>query len=259
MEIIADTHIHFYPANDAARLVRGAAQRLTQVARSSAPVLALFLVEPHGFHYFAELRRERDAIGGGVAVEPSPEEEAVCVRLPDGPDVWLLAGRQMATSERMEILALTSATVFPERQPAERTVAMVLEAGAVPVLAWAVGKWMFRRAEVAGALCRAYGPDRLWLGDSALRPVGWPQPALMADPARRVLAGSDPLPVPGDEDQAGTYGIRLEGDFDARRPVTSFRRLLHADPAMIERVGKRNNVHTVCRRLTALQAARRAS
>jgi hypothetical protein len=41
-----------------------------------------------------------------------------------------------------------------------------------------------------------------------------------------VIAGSDPLPVPGEEKYAGTFATVFEGDFDAAKPVSAMRALL---------------------------------
>ncbi len=239
MKIIADTHIHIYPVHDPAELIRRAARRLVRASSSPNPVFVLFLAEGRGFDFFGRLRNGSHGLPGTFNVEPADEPEAVRVTLEED-TVWILAGRQVATAERVEILALTLAGGVEDGRPAAETVEAVLAGGGIPVLAWAPGKWMFRRAAVVRSLLKTFGPDRLLLGDTSLRPLGWPEPAAMREPGRKVVAGSDPLPRSGEEARAGSYGVALEGDFDGLRPAASLRRLLADPEAPLRRVGRRD-------------------
>ncbi len=240
MEILADTHAHIYPVHDPAALIGGAAGRLRRAAKTADPIPALLLAEGRGHNYFDRLRDGSHGLPGNFQVEPPVEGGAVRVSRGGGESVWIFAGRQIAAGEGVEILALTLAGGVGDGLPAEAAVAEVLARGGVPVLAWAPGKWSFRRAAVVGRLLDTFGPGQLLLGDSSLRPLGWPEPAPMRDPDRRVLAGSDPLPLPGEEARAGGYGIRLSGEFDRGRPVTSIRRLLTDTSVPVGRIGRRD-------------------
>ncbi|MDP8237139.1 MAG: hypothetical protein P9M08_12210 [Candidatus Erginobacter occultus] len=240
MEIAADTHIHIYPVHDAAALIRGAARRLLRAAPSPAAVPVLFLAEGRGIHFFDRLLSGTHGLPGSFKVEGAAEPGSVRVTWDEGESAWILAGRQLVTAERVEILALALTGEIEDGLEASAAVQAVLDRGGVPVLAWAPGKWMFKRAGVVGRLLEDFGPGLLLLGDTSLRPLGWPRPAPMRDPDRVILAGSDPLPLAGEESEAGRYGVRIEGDFDRRRPLSSLRRLL-VDPAASRRpIGRRN-------------------
>ncbi len=253
MEVIADTHVHLYPCHNADRLLKHAAHRLRGWAKTANPVCVLLLAEA-GYHcVFRALRDRPNDHGVTARIDRTAEAEALRLQWPDGTAVWLVAGRQLVARERVEILALTVDHPPSDGQSAAELVRAVDAAAGVPVLAWAPGKWCLRRAAVVAELCAAFGPDTLWLGDSSLRPYGWPLPNPMRDPARRVLAGSDPLPFSGEEMQAGQYAIRLQGEFDPERPVTSLRQLLRSEPARIERVGRRNTPWCWARRLSRLR------
>lgn len=230
MEIIADTHVHIYPAHDAVTLIYGAQERMMKWATAPRPVMVLFLTEGQGFDSFSALRGHPDAVAG-------PEREALRFNR-RGQPVWLIAGRQIVACERVEILALACAEKIPDGLPARDVVPRIREAGGVPVLAWAPGKWMFKRAEVVRRLLDAFGPEELLLGDSSLRPVGWPEPRVMK--MRKTVAGSDPLPFAGEEAQAGRYGIRMNADFDESRPVSTLRAALLNPQISLERIGSRN-------------------
>ena len=99
-----------------------------------------------------------------------------------------------------------------------------LDADALPVLAWGVGKWLFSRARVVDSLLRRWPAEELALGDTSLRPTFWPTPGPMAEGAtlgRRVLRGSDPLPRAFEETRAGQYGDLADDVLPSDRPLLS--------------------------------------
>lgn len=240
MEILADTHVHVYPVYDPAVLIRRGVRRLRRSAGTPSAACALFLAEGRGFDFFSRLRDGSAGLDSGLNVEREEEIGAVRVTESGGESIWIIAGRQIVTAERVEILALTLTGGVEDGRPSAETVEAVLAQGGVPVLAWAPGKWMFRRASVIESLLDRFGPQQLSLGDTTLRPLGWPAPAPMRDPSRRVLAGSDPLPLAGEEARVGSYGVRLAGGFDPRLPVTSFRKLLTDPDTPIQLIGRRD-------------------
>jgi hypothetical protein len=156
--------------------------------------------------------------------------------------LFVLPGRQIATRERLEVLCLGSDAAIPDGEPAELTIRRIGELDALPVLAWAVGKWLFGRKRVVEKLLETFGPDRLLIGDSAMRPVFWPEPGPMREARRRqyrLLAGSDPLPKAGDERQAGRYATRVEAAFDPAFPSRSLLTALGKPSTPVQRVGSR--------------------
>lgn len=243
MELIADTHVHVYPVHDAARLIRTSANRLRRHAQTSDALCALFLVEGQGYQWFEQLRRGTAASPDGWAVEPAGEAGAVRVTIDEGQVVWIFAGRQIVTAERLEVLALTAVEAPEDGGPTGRTVERVRESGAIPVLSWAPGKWFARRGDVVRDIINGCPPGRLLIGDTALRPTIWPEPVCMRVARRKglgVLAGSDPLPFAGDERQAGGYGVRGHLAFDPDKPVSSVRAWLSDPNADMKRIGHRN-------------------
>ena len=101
----------------------------------------------------------------------------------------------------------------------------------------------------------------LGVGDPGHRPRGWPEsaPVQLARSLRRlVLAGTDPLPAPGEEYSVARYGISLEADLDPRRPFASLLpRLLYGD-VPVHLVGRRDSLPRFVRRQVALRMAKRA-
>lgn len=207
------------------------------------------MTEGQGVECFAALRESPGA-------EAGLEREAILLNRDDQP-MWVFAGRQIVARERVEILALACTEKIPDGLPAGDVVHRVRGAGGVPVLAWAPGKWMFKRAEVVRRLLDEFGQEELLLGDSSLRFIGWPGPGPMKK--WRTLAGSDPLPFAGEEEQAGCYGIRMQFDFDESRPVSSLRAALLNTQIPIERVGSRNTPWSMVDRMIKHRQQKRAA
>jgi hypothetical protein len=256
--LIADTHVHLYPCYDFPAALATLADNL---AAHGDGVRAAFLAERRDCRAFAAIREGSLALAPGPReLRPLRDDGAVALTSGDAPPVYLFAGRQIVTAERIEVLALTVDLALRDGLPAADVVAAVLEAGGVPVLGWSPGKWSFARGALVRALLRRRSPGEILVGDTALRPASAPEPRAMRE-ARRlgigVVAGSDPLPFPGEERYLGTYVTVLEGAFDAEHPVGSARRLLRAVPAAADSSGTRVSWGTAARRWWRNARARR--
>lgn len=239
MRMVVDTHVHFHPCYDAAAFWRQALDRLP-----SGPDVrsGLCLTESGSCRYFADLREGRAALPSGLALGPAGPCALHVRRTADGRQVWLFAGRQAATKERMEIAALLTEEGLPDGLGLAETADRARAIGAVPLLPWAPGKWMFARAPIARGLLDRAGPELLLIADSSLRPLGWPEPRLMRRARRggfRILAGSDPLPFAGEERRVAQYCTQAEGAWDDQAPARSLRAAL-CGGSPLESTGRRS-------------------
>lgn len=219
MSILIDSHVHVYPSHRTGAVL-GAFRRA--IERAGAQSGALCLVEREGMDAFGAWARGENLPEGTRATHV--EENALLLETPGEKTVAVLAGRQIACAERVEILALGTREKFRDGTPAAEAVATALSLGAMPVLAWGVGKWLFSRAKVVAALLRRFPVEDLSIGDTSLRPVFWPEPAAMAEApslGRRVLRGSDPLPPASEETRAGEWADLAEEELSPDRPVAS--------------------------------------
>lgn len=217
MSILIDSHVHIYPHYDVALALDAFTVR---IRAAGAACGVMMLAEREGVDQFGRWTDKVPAPGWTVV--PS-DAVSLVLRKPDQPDIVVVSGRQIACAERIEILALATRTTFCDGTPAQQAVAESLAAGALPVLAWGVGKWFFKRARVVAALLDAYTNDDLAIADPSLRPIFWPTPRPMAKAAakgRRVLAGSDPLPPKGEAARIGQYADLATASLDFAAPLT---------------------------------------
>jgi len=265
--VAVDGHMHLYPAYDIKAVFRHLIQNLDRLASAAGCAEAgtigngihklAFLAEGHEYDFFSRLQNHDKAVmGDGIEVVSAPDPVCVTVSLYGVGRVCLLAGRQIVTRERLEILGLAMRVKIPDGLPTRDVIQKVVEAGGIPVLAWSPGKWLFTRGRLVRDLIESDQGRVLRLGDTTLRPTLWPEPRLMQLARERGLAvipGSDPLPFAGEERYAGTYGFIYQGVFDASQPAASIGRMLAGPAAAITPVGVRCGTWDVAWRLYQLR------
>ncbi len=175
----------------------------------------------------------------------------------------IYAGRQIVCLEKLEVLALLvdRSDVIPSGLPLSRTIEKVHAAGGLPILAWGVGKWFGGRGRTVRRWVSEALPGSLALGDTALRPIGWPEPAPMRAARRRgipVLPGSDPLSRSGDECMAGSYASLIPLESDSPPDAAGLMDLIASPDTGIRPIGRRNTLpRFILRQLYALRAGQR--
>jgi hypothetical protein len=251
--VIADTHVHLYPCHDTALALASLAANLAAgAAAAGAGTAAALFAERRDCRLFAKLRSGELRPAHGPFTVRAGAEPGTALLLEGGrPVAHLFDGRQIVTAERVEILALAASVEIPDGLPADRVVAAILDAGGVPAVGWSPGKWWFARGAVIGALLRGRRPGELLLGDTALRPARSPEPSLMRAARRAgfaVVAGTDALPLAGEERLLGSYGTLFAGAFDDARPLASIRELLRSPAAVAGTAGSRGTWAGAARR-----------
>ncbi|MBN2369427.1 MAG: hypothetical protein JXO72_02970 [Vicinamibacteria bacterium] len=241
MIVVIDTHVHLYQCFDPLSALSNGARNLRAHVQSDEPFASvLILTEPHGMRCFARLRAG-EIILEDCAIERLDDENAVRVSGLFTPLI-LVAGRQIATLEGLEALALATNETTNDGLPLDHTLRQISAAGAVPVLNWSPGKWSFGRANHVRDAINRLPVGSFLVGDSSLRPRAWPEPQLMSLAQKRgfrLIAGSDPLPFAGEERWIGSYGIVARGEFDPTHPASSLRRLLMSRESRITIAGRR--------------------
>lgn len=158
--------------------------------------------------------------------------------------ITILPARQVAAAERIEALGLFGEAMVPDGLPLAETITRLREASFTPVLAWGLGKWLFSRSRTVNSVLNdaiASG-EKMLIGDSALRPVFWAEPRqyrVARAHGIRVLHGSDPLPRPGQERRAGSYGSVIDTELNAAAPAESLMSAILDASTTIRPAGRR--------------------
>ena len=229
MSAIIDFHGHLYPLYDPERLFSA----LTDNARRRFPNVeatpVLCLAERVGQRWFSEtFGKGIHILEGGWEAVPCEDELSILLKK-EGQQVFLVAGRQFVTSERIEVLCLISDLIMEDGLPIETVIERILEARGVPVLPWSPGKWTGERGEIVRKMFEKYGPAKLFVGDTSMRPTRYSGGNVFrwASEAGFVrLPGSDPLPLTGEEKQAGGFSAHVE--IACIQPGVEIREFLHA-------------------------------
>ena len=242
--ILVDGHVHLYPGYNWALAVSNMLRNLGEAGQNPDPIAVGLLTESRRYAFFRTVQDHPDDYASpALQLFPHSDGQSLVIRSGDQIRGYLIAGRQLVTRERLEILAVGHDTRIADGLPARDAIDHVLASGALPVVAWSPGKWFGRRGEAVRTLIMTHEPGSLLIGDSLMRPRLWPQPRLMRLARERgflVLAGSDPLPLRGEERWLGRYGISVEAPFDETAPADSIRRLLTNTGARLALIGGRS-------------------
>ncbi|MBU1567559.1 MAG: hypothetical protein KJ630_18275, partial [Proteobacteria bacterium] len=174
--ILFDAHVHIQK-NFALEHLFGAAKanfskQLQQVSPGSPGTFFLLLSEAENCHCFANLKNQATAakrcFQRGWRITPTKESESLLAVHENWPEdrIFLLGGRQIVTTERLEVLALATTISIADDLPLAETVNTIRHQGGLAVLPWGAGKWLGKRGQLVEAFLKNASPDRLFVGDN---------------------------------------------------------------------------------------------
>lgn len=258
MAIACDTHVHLYDNYDLVRFIESARRNLINNAKpylkedAVNTSLVLCLCERFDCSYFSklpELLQDCPNIAiDNTAVNTSHGKNYLKFQT-GGLLLYLISGRQIATLERLEILALAVNEQIPDGMSFKAAHAAIKNHGGISVLPWSAGKWIGKRRKIVEQIINELSPSELLIGDTSLRPRSFSEPKLMKLARRKgfhIIAGSDPLPLDGEDIMAGRYGIFSSGNFDAllsgqKDAAIALKSLLFDTPNLTT-IGQRRNL-----------------
>jgi hypothetical protein len=236
-----DAHVHLHACYDPDELLQNAYDNLAAASNGVAPFARkayfLLLAECQPDDCFGTLRALADgaASNGGSNVQlrrwtVAATEEAISVVARRGQqELFIVAGRQVACREGLEVLVLGTTHRFEDGRPIREILRESDALGVPRVIPWGPGKWLFRRGRLLNELVAEFRKPTLFLGDEGGRPAFWGYPEHFAHAARlgvRDLPGTDPLPFPHDVRKVGRMGLKVAVDLDLAHPGSSLLRAL---------------------------------
>jgi hypothetical protein len=262
--LLVDAHVHIYDCFDLDALFNAAARNFARAARGlglgHAPREGMLLltetVHDHAFDALArgELRPKL------WKVARTAEPAVLQVSLDGQPPLWLVAGRQIATREDLEVLALGTTERFPDGEPISVSLAASEKTAAMTALPWGFGKWWGQRGQIIQAIMTARRDRPLYSGDNGGRLAGSLRPRLLRLGKRvglKVLPGTDPLPFPGQESRVGGFGMLLPEWESAGRPLERLVARLAQLPDSPQKFGKLTGLPTFIKLQIAMQLRKR--
>jgi hypothetical protein len=248
-----------HPCFDIMRFFRAAADNRHAAAATLGlrgnPVGVLLFTEGPSEHAFRALRERALSPDASWTLRRTDESNSLIADDSAGTRLVLIAGRQIPTRERLEVLAFGHDGEFPSNLSLAEAVTAAREVGAIPVLPWGFGKWWRTRGTQVSRLLES-DPGPLFLGDNGGRPWFAPEPRLFRAGARVgiiVLPGSDPLPFPSQAERVMRYGFVLEGSLSDRRPTATLCQILLRLKGQPESFGQRVGALSFVRSQIAMQ------
>lgn len=258
--LYVDTHVHIRACFPRAEVLDAAARSFEKAAGGAEHAGVLMLTESateNAFGELAELAGRVVDTWGYWHVERCPDGISLRCTKQDR-TIAIVAGRQIDTSERLEVSALGSDAFIRDGTPVEEVLAQARANDTVQVLPWAPGKWSFARGKLLDDLIARHDELGFALGDNGGRPWAWPMPG----PLKRarelgipVLPGSDPLPFLDEMARSGSFGVRLEGTLE-ERPGEQIKRLIR-EGAPMHPYGELNSPLTFFRHELTMQLTKK--
>jgi hypothetical protein len=236
-DILVDGHVHIHDCHALPVLLQSAWANFAHAAAELGlgdrlhPVL--LLTESRGTDYYQWLR-EKALAGEPVAdwhFRLTEEPDSVIAARRTGHEMTVIAGRQIVTAERLEVLAVCTAARFEEGRIISEVIEAVSRAGGIAIVPWGFSKWTGRRMRTVDRLIEDSAGRSFHLGDNAGRLALWPEPPQFRRARERgtyVLRGTDPLPFPGQEKRVGSFGFHLRGPYPRTHPASGIRKILDA-------------------------------
>ncbi len=235
--ILCDAHVHIYDCFDLDLFLDSAWHNFYQQALSLSAqtnfCAVLLLTEAKQDHWFSKLS-ENSSLARNWSFHETDETYSLFAQDVNGHRILIINGRQIVTSENLEVLALVLTNELPDGKPIASVVEWVMANDAIPVIPWGFGKWWGRRGRVLSRLLDSFSADELFLGDNSGRPwfLGKPKHfAIAENEQRRILPGSDPLPFHSQAWRPGSVGLSFTGNLNASTPADSLRNYLK-DPGL---------------------------
>ena len=231
--LLIDAHVHLHDCFELSDFLNAALANFQQ--HSSQPITgALLLAEVKDVDAFSNRLKQSQSLASWTA-QPTKEDCSVWFEHKEGHKILITAGRQIVTSEKIEVLALITHQKIQDGLSLEETLQQISAADALPVLPWGVGKWIGDRGQLVQQQLEA-SHKTLFAGDNGGRPALWKLPDYFYQ--KPQLPGSDPLPLESEVSRAGSYGFAIDAAIDSDKPGESLKQVLQQSASSMQTYGR---------------------
>lgn len=269
--IFIDAHVHLYDCFSLTAFLTAAFNNFETSANRlgcrNGLTSLLLLTETSRDHWFRRLLEYTEKPSEvdsqkmhGWTLCPTREDNSVHAVNQNGTGIFIIAGRQIATREGLEVLSLGSDTHIKDRQTLVETIDNVRLNGGLPVLPWGPGKWTGSRGKIILEFINNLEDDDIFLGDNGNRPFFWPYPAIFHAAEKKglkILPGSDPLPFASEEKKPGSFGLYTKGKISGDSPAKDLFAILNDKQSHISPFGQRETFWRFLRNQVGMQLKKR--
>lgn len=254
--ILVDAHVHIYDCFKLNVMLDAAKQNFSKTANNiglqSAVTGVLLLTETSRYNWFQQMRDEciknqpLPVSDKDWEIQLTPDSTVLLAKQkkdlqadekpPADIQIYIVAGRQIITTEGLELLALATDHAFEDGLSVSSALAAVRASGAIPVFPWAVGKWLGKRGKILANVLSHESSAGLCLGDNSGRPVFWRNPSHFKQARAlnvHILPGTDPLPFASETMRVGSFGFIAQGSLSNTHPAADLKRLLQTTDAKL--------------------------
>ncbi len=229
--ILVDGHVHFHDCFDLGLFLEYTRNNFLRKAQdlgyAKEIAKVICFTESEGVDYFNKLKNY--AVSNtkikNWKFSLTENSNSIKINSDDNDTIIVFAGRQIVTSEKLEVLAIGLEEKINDGLPVNEVIEKVNDLNKIPVLPWGAGKWTGVRGKIIEKIILSAHNGDVFLGDNGNRPVFWSEPGLIElGRSKQIfnLPGSDPLPVKSGMKNAGKSGFILDGKLNLIKPFDDF-------------------------------------
>ena len=263
--ILIDAHIHFHGCYDKNTFLNSAKRNFNKIAASMGCnnfQAVLCFTESNGDNTFNELYEyaENNSKIGLWKASLTDNENTIKLSDESGFNLFLIAGRQIVTLEKLEVLAIGLKKEYEDGKPIINVLKDVTALDVLAVIPWGVGKWFSVRKRIVENLTLQTNSYPIYLGDNGNRPLFWEKPNIFKSAEEKGiynLPGSDPLPFDKEVNKPGSFGFLIDDVINEDKPFDSIYKIISTSDKQFETFGKLESPLNFIKNQVAMQIVKR--
>jgi len=269
--ILFDVHVHIYDCFSLQNFFDSAIKNFKKEIRKNgidadfqAIIVLTDWLKENWFQYFIDsIEKNKTSYPKTIenwSFHRTKENISLVARRTDGENIFIVAGKKIITAENLEVLALATNMAFEVGLPLVAILDQIKQHDAIPVIPWAVGKWIGKRGRVIKNLLDNTAEPDFFLCDNGNRPNIWPRPTFFDYAEKkgiRVLAGSDALHFASEAYRVGSFANLTHGTIDPDYPAMDLKKMLRNPKIRIRTYGKLEKPVRFFRNQLAMQLLKR--